>query len=196
MTAAAVAAGTRGRHAGAVIALGHAVIEFPLMLVIITGVGRLLELQSVKIGIGLAGGTVLLIMGVQLLLAAGQAQAKSAEPSRKHPLAVGILLTAGNPYFLIWWATVGLALATQAIKFGVMAFALFAVVHWLCDLVWLEALSMASFKGSELLGGRIEQTVLVVCGVMLVGFGVWFLYDAGSTWLAAPQPFTDSAPPW
>jgi threonine/homoserine/homoserine lactone efflux protein len=166
-----------------VIALGHAVIEFPLMLIIIAGVGRLLESESVKIGIGLAGGAFLLVMGIQLLLAVRQTQSTTAEPSRKHPLVVGILLTAGNPYFLIWWATVGLTLATQAIAFGVAAFAVFAVVHWLCDLVWLEALSLASYKGSELLGRRIEQIVLAVCGVMLVGFGVYFLYDAGSAWI-------------
>ena len=37
MTAATLAAGTRSRHAGAIIALGHGVVEFPLMLVIIAG---------------------------------------------------------------------------------------------------------------------------------------------------------------
>jgi len=185
MTAATLAAGTRFRHAGAVIALGHAAVEFPLMLVIIAGAGRLFEVEGVKLGIGLAGGAFLLLMGVQLLLAARKASSEMQVADARHPFLVGIVLTGANPYFLIWWATVGLALATQAVELGMIAFVLFAVIHWLCDLVWLELLSLASHKGTELLGGRIQQIVLVVCGLMLLGFGCKFLYDAGSCLLGA-----------
>ena len=86
-----------------------------------------------------------------------------------------VVLTAANPYFLIWWATVGLALATDAVSFGVLAFVLFGILHWLCDLIWLEILSLASYTGTEVLGGRLQQGVLVVCGIMLLGFGAMFL---------------------
>ncbi len=50
--------------------------------------------------------------------------------------------------------------------------------HWLCDLVWLEVLSVAGFKGSEVFGRRAQTVVSAVCGVVLVGFGAKFLYDA------------------
>jgi len=179
MTAATLAAGTRLRHAGALIALGHAAVEFPLMLLIITGIGSLLQLEGVKTGIGLAGGAFLLLMGVELLVGARKSRELSDPADRRHPVLIGIVLTAANPYFLIWWATVGLALATQAVQWGVLAFALFAVIHWLCDLVWLEALSLASFKGSQLLGGWSQRIVLAVCGVMLLLFGCKFIADAG-----------------
>jgi len=164
MTAATLAAGTRRKHAGAIIALGHAAIEFPLMLVIIGGAGRLFEMQGVKTGIGLAGGAFLLVMGVQLLMAVRSASSDTQETDRRHPFMTGVILTGANPYFLIWWATVGLALATQAVKWGMLAFVLFAVLHWLCDLVWLEALSLASRKGTELFGKRIQQAVLSYVG--------------------------------
>jgi threonine/homoserine/homoserine lactone efflux protein len=183
MTAATLAAGVRSRHAGALIALGHAVIEFPLMLVIIAGIGKFLAIQGVKTGIGLAGGAFLVLLGGQLLISSGKVEHAANRSDRKHPFATGIILTIANPYFLIWWATVGLALATQAVQWGVLAFALFALVHWLCDLVWLEALSLASFKGSELLGRRSQQVVLVICGIMLLVFGCMFLYDAGGNLL-------------
>lgn len=180
MTAATLAAGARRRHAGAMIALGHAVVEFPLMLIIIAGAGKLFVIESVKLGIGLAGGAFLLLMGIQLLAAAGKAADAAEVSGRRHPLLTGIILTGANPYFLIWWATIGLALATQAAELGIMAFVLFAVIHWLCDLVWLEALSLASHKGTELLGGRLQQIVLVVCGLTLLGFGCKYLVDVGS----------------
>lgn len=185
MTAATLAAGTRLRHAGAVIALGHAVVEFPMMLVIIAGAGRLFEVEGVKLGIGLAGGAFLLLMGVQLLLAARKTSSEMAVADARHPFLIGIVLTGANPYFLVWWATVGLTLVAQAKELGIIAFALFAVIHWLCDLVWLELLSLASHRGTELLGGRIRQIVLVICGLTLLGFGCKFLYYAGSCLLGA-----------
>jgi hypothetical protein len=60
----------------------------------------------------------------------------------------------------------------------VLAFGLFALTHWLCDLVWLEALSLASFKGSRLLGGRNQRVVLAVCALALLVFGAMFIHDA------------------
>jgi threonine/homoserine/homoserine lactone efflux protein len=53
------------------------------------------------------------------------------------------------------------------------------VVHWLCDLGWLEVLSLLGFKGSQAFGRRAQTVVAVVCAVVLLGFGIEFLYDAG-----------------
>jgi len=179
LTAATLAGGTRSRHAGAMVALGHAAVELPLVLVIIAGAGKLFELEPVRLAIGLAGGVFLWIMGVQFVNAARKATNDPEVSNGRHPFVTGIVLTGANPYFLLWWATVGLALATQAVELGILAFALFALIHWLCDLAWLEALSVASFKGTELLGQRVQRALLLVCGIMLLGFGCQFLYDAG-----------------
>ncbi len=178
MTAATLAAGVRSRHAGAMIALGHAAIEVPLMLLIVAGAGAVFQLPSMKLGIGLAGGAFLLFMGIQLLGTVRKATDVEYDADGRHPFVTGVVLTAANPYFLIWWATVGLALATDAVSFGILAFVLFGLLHWLCDLIWLEILSFASFKGTEILGGRLQQIVLLVCGIMLLGFGAMFLKDA------------------
>jgi len=185
ITAATLAAGARSRHAGAQIALGHAVIEMPLILLLCAGVASFLESSTARVGIGLAGGVVLLLMGVQLLMSLGKPSTGSAAPVQRHPLVTGMVLTAANPYFLVWWATVGLALATQAMAFGALALGLFATVHWLCDLGWLEVLSVAGFKGSEVLGRRAQAAVSAVCGLVLVAFGAKFLYDAGVRMMAA-----------
>lgn len=178
MTAATLAAGVRSRHAGALITLGHVAIEAPLMLMILAGAGILFELPSVKLGIGLVGGAFLLFLGAQLLAALPRAQASTDTVDGRHPFTTGVVLTVANPYFLLWWATVGLALATDAIQFGLHAFVLFALLHWLCDLVWLEILSQASYRGTEVLGDKLQKAVLLVCGLMLVFFGVMFLKDA------------------
>ena len=179
VTAVTLVAGTRSRHAGALIALGHGIVEFPLMLLIMAGMSTLFESDAVRIGVGLAGGFVLLLMGTQMLRALGKAEDPGEKYAGKNPIWIGIVLSGGNPYFLIWWATVGLALTSQAWELGALAFALFAVIHWLCDLVWLEALSLAGFKGSKLLGERTQRIVLLVCGLALLVFGMKFVYGAG-----------------
>jgi len=180
MTAVTLAAGARSRHAGALVALGHAVVEMPLILLLAAGIGEFLKSPAARLGIGLAGGAVLILFGVQLLVGLrGGSPPAAAEPHR-HPLLTGIVLTGANPYFLVWWATVGLALATQALQWGALALVAFAVVHWLCDLVWLEILSLLGFKGSAAFGPRAQRAVSAACALVLLGFGAKFLYDAAA----------------
>ena len=178
VTAVTVGMGSRNRHAGALVAVGHGLVEFPLMVLIIVGVGRVFQIPQVRIGIAGAGGVMLLWMGLAMLRQARKAVDVRPAGARRGPILTGVVLSIGNPYFLLWWATVGLALAVRAASLGLLAFALFAVLHWLCDLIWLEALSWTSFKGSRLLGDRGQRILLGVCGSALVLFAGLFLYDA------------------
>jgi len=180
VTAAAIGMGTRSRYAGPLIAVGHGVVEFPLMILIVIGVGRILKLPTAQIVIGLAGGIFLLIMAIQMLKSLHSAEKQEIKVTKSAPVLAGIILSAGNPYFLLWWATVGLTLATTATGIGIWAFAVFAIVHWLCDLIWLSALSWASFKGSVLLGPRGMRIVLMICSAALFVFGLFFIYNAAN----------------
>jgi threonine/homoserine/homoserine lactone efflux protein len=170
--------GARNRYAGTLLALGHGIIELPLMIFIILGMEKLLKSAVTQTIIGLAGGAFLLIMAIQMLIKVRTSPHTEAKIFKGKPVLAGIVLSAGNPYFLIWWATVGLALATRATKWGIWAFALFAIVHWLCDLVWLQLLSWASFKGSTVLGPRRRCIVLLICALALLAFGLFFIYSA------------------
>ena len=128
-------------------------------------------------GIGLVGGVLLILIGLQLALRPPQAGNCRRQPRQRHPLWIGVLLSGANPYFLLWWATVGVTLTGQAMQFGLLALGLFALLHWLCDLAWLEVLSLAAYKGSAL-GRRGQKIIAVVCAVMLLGFGLKFIADA------------------
>jgi threonine/homoserine/homoserine lactone efflux protein len=173
--------GTRNRYAGTLLAIGHGIIEFPLMILIMLGLGKVLKWEKTQIVIGLAGGAFLLMMAAQMMMSIRSKTDQQTKVLKDRPVLAGVILSASNPYFLIWWATVGLALATRATQWGVWAFGLFAVVHWLCDLAWLQALSWASFKGSSLLGARVQRIVLLVCSLGLLGFGLFFIYSAANT---------------
>jgi threonine/homoserine/homoserine lactone efflux protein len=159
-------------------AAGHGIVEFPLMILIASGMKWILESNQARIVIGLAGGIFLIIMAVGMLRSPKGGRETQATTGRGAPLLAGVILSGGNPYFFVWWATAGLALATTAVGLGVWAFVLFAIIHWLCDLVWLEALSRASFKGSVLLSPRRQKIALLVCGIALLGFGLLFISGA------------------
>lgn len=187
VTAAAIGMGSRNRFAGTLMALGHGVVEFPLMVLLIFGVGRFLRIPWVEIGIGLVGGGVLLFMAVQMFRELCKAGDHQVQVTRSGPFAAGILLSGGNPYFLIWWATVGLALVTQARGFGLWAFVLFALVHWSCDLIWLTTLSWTSFKGSVLLGPRRQRAILAACAAAMAGFGLYFVVAQAASLIGMSQ---------
>ena len=178
VTATAISMGTRNRYAGTLIAIGHGIVEFPLMVVIILGMGKYLEMRTSKITIGLAGGIFLLLMAIQSLLSVKAKADNQSKVLKDKPITAGIILSVGNPYFLIWWATVGLALATQATQWGIWAFAIFAVTHWSVDLIWLQILTWCSNKGSVLLGAKGMKGVLMICSGALFFFGLFFIYNA------------------
>jgi len=180
VTATAIAIGGRNRYAGIFIALGHAIIEFPLMVLIMMGIGKVFKSPKFQITVGLAGGAVLLIMAITVLISLKANDDKQEKTRGDKPVLAGLILSASNPYFLLWWATIGLALATTAKGFGIWAFALFALVHWLTDCLWLQALSWASFKGSALLGPRMQRNVQVICSLVLLVFGLMFIYHAAN----------------
>jgi threonine/homoserine/homoserine lactone efflux protein len=179
VTAAAIVMGVRNRYAGSLMAVGHGIIELPLIVLITLGMKGIFESTPARIVIALVGGAFLIIMATQMLKSVKDTNKPQAAISTGTPLLAGVILSAGNPYFFLWWATVGLALATTATGLGVWAFVLFAIVHWLCDLVWLEALSLASFKGSVLLSPGRQRIVMLVCAIVLSGFGLLFIGGAG-----------------
>jgi threonine/homoserine/homoserine lactone efflux protein len=123
-------------------------------------------LTPIKIAIALVGGLLLVPMGIGMFRSVGQAQADANEHIGS-PIAAGILLSAGNPYFLVWWATVGAAMVLSSTRFGLWGFWLFAICHLLCDLLWITFLSALSFTGKQFFGQRFQKTVFAVCGIFL-----------------------------
>ena len=178
VTATVITMGTRNRYAGILLALGHGIVEFPLMVIIVLGVGKVFERRGVQIAIGLSGGVFLILMAIQSWLNLRVKADTQPKALSGKPILAGMILSAGNPFFLIWWATVGLALATQAAQWGIWAFVLFALTHFSMDLIWLQILSWASFKGSVLLGPRGLRIVLTICSAALLTFGLFFIYKA------------------
>lgn len=179
LTAATITKGYRDKNAGALIAVGHAVIEIPLIALIYLGFAHYFTSVEVKRVVGLAGGLMLIFMGFNLFRATRKALGEVADLPY-NSLTTGIIMTGANPYFFLWWATIGAVLVANATEFGILGLVLFGLVHWSCDLVWEQFVSMTTFRSRHLWTPRIQEIVFSICALVLVGFGLWFCFSVFS----------------
>jgi len=170
-----VAKGYRNKIAGALIAFGHGVIEFPLMALIYVGFGQFFSFSLTKLAIGVVGGIMLMYMGAEMFRARGKTQEGVGGNLKYGSFMAGIITTGANPYFFLWWATIGAALIMSASIFGIAGFLLFAITHWLCDFLWDLFVSITVFKSRCLWSKRVHEIVFGLCAVVLIGFGTWFI---------------------
>ncbi len=173
LTAVTIAKGYHNQNAGSLIAVGHAVIELPLMALVYFGFSQFFASPDAKRIIGLVGGLVLISMGALVFRGIRKSAGKVADLPY-NSLTAGIIMTGTNPYFFLWWATIGITLIAGAAVFGVLGLALFAVVHLACDLVWEQVVSMSVFRTRHLWTPKVQKIVFGVCALVLVAFGVYF----------------------
>ncbi len=173
LTAATIAKGYREQNAGVFIALGHAVVEIPLMAIVYFGLGHFFTNPTFKMIVGVAGGLLLIVMGLLVLRGFKKNIAESADLPY-NSLVTGIMLTGANPYFFLWWATIGIALIVTAAQFGIWGLVIFAMVHWSCDLVWEQVVSVSVFRTKHMWTQTVQRVVFGICAAALVGFGIWF----------------------
>jgi len=164
----------RSPWAGAQTALGHAVIEVPLILLIYFGFARFFENNIVQLVLSIVGGAMIVWMGIAMF----RARAEVVQKGNDLPYSAftaGILTTGLNPYFLLWWATIGSMLVMKFLDFGTTGLIVFIIVHWSCDLVWLSLISTVVYRTRSLWGLRFQEWIFIICSLLLVGFGGWFL---------------------
>lgn len=169
-----VVKGYENKNAGLYIALGHGIIEFPLMLLIFFGFASFFTSGLMRFLVGLVGGVMLIYMGVGML----RLKLKNFNGKEKvyhNSLVAGALTTAANPYFFLWWATIGFTLIVNATIFGIKGFIIFMVAHWLCDLSWYMLISLSIFKSKRILNMKKGKWILNLCALTLILFGLWFI---------------------
>jgi threonine/homoserine/homoserine lactone efflux protein len=172
-----IAKSLKDKMAGVLISLGHGVVEFPLMFLIYFGLSQLLTSSIIQKTIGFFGGLILIFMGVQLFRSREEND-NGGSYLKYGSLIAGVLATGSNPYFLVWWATVGADLVMKAAVFGLIGFSVFAVVHWLCDFFWNTFVSVTVFKSQRFWNKKVQTIILGFCIVIFIVFGVWFVISA------------------
>jgi threonine/homoserine/homoserine lactone efflux protein len=170
-----------GRLVGPLIVIGHAIIELPIVFAAAFGLGEVMTRPGFLAAVGLAGGAMLIVLGVQMLRGLpGMRLPRREEAGQDDRVSVGRIVAAGaltsvsNPYFPLWWATVGLNFIAYAETFGAIGYAVFYVGHILADLVWYASVAESMHHGRRLLSDRAYRGLVGACAVLLVGFGLFF----------------------
>lgn len=166
------------KYAGASVSLGHGAIEIPLMILIYLGFSKYFASTTIKTAVGLIGGIMLIFMGIQMVKTRIGASTNNNIKLPYNSFVAGLITTGANPYFFVWWATIGTSLILTASAFGIIGFLLFAIVHWSCDLVWNLFVSITTFKSRKLWTERTYKIVFGICSALLLGFGFWFIANA------------------
>ena len=167
---------THGWTAGPRIGFGHILIESLIFLLILGGIGA--GAASYAGIIGAAGGVALIAFGTMTVRGAVRDDVKVVSGAMHDPVLVGIITSAANPYFWIWWGSIGSAFLIAGITGGLAMAALFMAGHWTADVGWLMVVSVGVHRGRTILSDRWYRYVLLACGVFLVAFGGYFLIDA------------------
>jgi threonine/homoserine/homoserine lactone efflux protein len=178
---------SKRKTAGALIAVGHAIVEVPLMFVIFFVLSQFKIPSLVQISVELVGGLLMVLMGIQTFRKRNKTEEAPASSSRESVLA-GIYTTAVNAGFILWWLTIGTTLILNAQIFGIIGFSLFAGVHWLCDFSWYTVIALVIFKSQQLWSQRWNQQIrlgiTLFCVAVFIGFGAYFMGSALSSILA------------
>ncbi len=174
MFAVTVAKSYRSPWAGPKIAVGHAIIEVPLILLIYFGFAQFFGHIVVQIVLSLLGGGMIIWMGIGMFRTRREV-VESGKDLKYGAVTAGIVMSATNPFFLLWWATVGSLLVMKFKEFGTAGLPVFILTHWICDLIWLSIVSVLIFRTKSLWGKKFQEWVFILCSVLLVGFGLWFI---------------------
>jgi len=183
VSAMAVSEGARrGLVAGPLITAGHAAAEVVMLGVLGVGLTQVLRRPAVVGVIGLLGGAVLAWMGWGIVLAAWRDALEppqgtgAAGRARLSLIRSGVLTTVGNPYWLLWWLTVGASYFVLFSRFGWPALILlFYAGHATLDLAWNSFLALVIGAGRGRIPRGIYRGVLGTCGGFVIAMSAVFL---------------------
>ncbi len=176
-----------GAKAGLLISAGHAVLEFFLLGLLFFGFGKFLEAERVRALIGLAGGFFLLVLAFPMIFRENERPKKERkregedkkQERQLNLFAGGAFLSLANPYFLLWWAVLGLSLAMAAYgSLGFVGIAAFYFGHILADISWYTLVAFLMGKTGKFLNQKVYKLTIIFLGLLMAGFGISFIIGA------------------
>jgi len=171
----------KGYKAGTSVVFGHVVAETSMVLLLGLGLSQIIGLKAPFIAICIIGGAFLVVMGINLIRSGQEnasIQTAAEKPTLAHgPIYNGIITSLSNPFFFLWWFTVGAAFVFDGLRLaGLVGLTAFLIGHWASDFSWYGFVSIFADRGATIAGDRAYRIVLISCGVFLSLLGLGFVY--------------------
>jgi threonine/homoserine/homoserine lactone efflux protein len=163
-----------GWKSGPVIVAGHMALESILFVLVIFGFAAI-AMRYFSL-VAAVGGIALIIFGILSIKGAFAQQSSPEEvPPSFSPFVAGVVTSASNPYFWVWWLTIGSAFILSGYQAGILMAMAFMGGHWMADMAYFTLVASATDRGRELLSERGYRVVLSATGIFLVVFGLYYL---------------------
>ncbi len=185
-------ANRHGRLHGILPMLGHAIVELGIVAVIIVSV-QVFMFDNFTTGLLVGiGASVIVIFGLlalkdyrykekDLQIESHETSAKSVAEATMQGATVSIF----SPYFLLWWAAIGLSnvtLLVNELQVGVgmvfIAGVLIYLTHVSTDFLFGAVLAIGTDKTSKRAKVRGINWINVIIGIFQIFLGIWFIIQA------------------
>lgn len=171
-----------GTKSGVIFSVAHSLVEFSLVMLLALGLLSVANEPTARLAVGVAGGAVLIVFGAMQIRGSFKYNTEETKPEKgatRNLLLIGLALTGLNPYFIVWWLTVGANLILLSLEFGGLAGVVFMYVcHVWIDYVWITFIAYFAKKSTRILRQKWYRILMAVFGAALIYFGLYFLIDA------------------
>ncbi len=166
-----------GGKVGIKMAVGHTIVELPLVILLGIGVFSFEIFPEFRTLITILGAITLFVFaGIQIKTTL---QMKETTFNLKHnAVLTGITLSALNPFFIIWWLSIGFKLISDAMLIWTfVGIIVVFLLHIWMDFVWLYSVACIASKSAKILSNKNYKILMIGLSVMLIYFGISFITD-------------------
>jgi threonine/homoserine/homoserine lactone efflux protein len=171
-----------GTKSGILFSIAHSLVEFSLVMLLALGLLSVANVPAVRLAVGVAGGAALIVFGAMQIRGSFSykpEETKTGQTATRSLLLLGLALTGLNPYFIVWWLTVGANLIFISLEFAGLAGVVFMFVcHVWVDYAWLILVSGFAKRSSKILRFKWYRVLMAVFGAVLIYFGISFFIDS------------------
>ena len=170
------------------IVIGHSILELLIVISFYLGVLKYLDNPLVIKIISIVGGAFLVYMAVSIIVSIARKKIKldldaksiAKNLGTKNTFIItgkGILISLSNPYWYVWWLTIGATFMVKSVQHSFGGVAFFYTGHILADFIWYLFVGFLVSTGRRFFNQKIYIGILIVCSLFLLYLGVRFIVD-------------------
>jgi len=171
------------------IVVGHAILELIVVIGFFLGILKFLDNPLIAKIIGILGGIFLLYIGTDIIVSIFKKKfiidfksvLKQRTITGKSTIIVilkGILISLMNPYWYIWWISIGAAFILKSVQFNTAGITSFYIGHISADFIWYLFIGFLVNTGRRFFNQKIYNGILIACSIFLFYLGIRFIVEA------------------
>ncbi len=170
------------------IVIGHAVLELIIVVSFFLGILKFLSNPLIIKIISIIGGAFLIYMAINIIISIIRKKIKlNLESNKSYSflgkkntfiiVGKGILISLANPYWYIWWLTIGATFMIKSVSYSISGISSFYIGHILADFIWYLFIGLLISTGKRFFNQKVYIGILLACSIFLLYLGIKFILD-------------------